>query len=77
MLPVVHWITRSGWSLVALIWGSFAGVIELIMFNWLTSTHSGHHRRDSEKECSRLAGNRGEVRYLTNRAPPDWIEQWS
>jgi hypothetical protein len=42
MLPVVHWITRSGWSLVALIWGSFAGVIELIMFNQPTSTRSGH-----------------------------------
>jgi hypothetical protein len=42
MLPVVHWITRSGWSLVALIWGSFAGVLELIMFNRPTSTRSGH-----------------------------------
>jgi len=28
--------------LVALIWGSFADVVELIMFNRPTSTRSGH-----------------------------------
>jgi hypothetical protein len=42
MLPVVHWMTRSGWSLVALIEGSFAGVIELIIFNRPTPTRAGH-----------------------------------
>src|ERR1700744_732058 len=42
MFPVVHWITRSGWSaLVALIWGSFADVIELIIFNRLTAAGAG------------------------------------
>jgi hypothetical protein len=42
MLPVVHWMTRSGWSLVALIEGSFAGVIELIIFIRPAPTRAGH-----------------------------------
>jgi hypothetical protein len=42
ILPVVHWITRNGWPVVvALIWGSSAGVIELIMFNPPTRAGAG------------------------------------